>query len=297
MKVRNRWLIHLVLIVSCVIIASPIVFAAIKATQTRAQVLSPSLAIGDQLLNNISRAWNTANLSVYMTNSLIVAMIVTTGKTVFSLLAGLALVFFDFRLKSLVFSLILVTLLLPTEVLIVPLFDLIALQPPPSWEAFWMWFRNPVNVLLRPTEYGFGWSNTFLALTVPFLASATAVFLFRQHFLSIPRELADAAKMDGAGPLRFLWSILIPMSWNTIGALAVIQFVYVWDQYLWPRVIIRRDSYQMVQVGLNRILSGGEQTPWELVMTSAVIVIIPPLLIFMLLQEQFMRGFALASEK
>lgn len=296
-RVRHAWLIHLLLIISCSIIISPVLFAAIKATQTRAQTMTPRITPGNQLLTNIQKTWTTAKLGTYMRNSLLIAVIVTAGKTIFSLLAALAIVYFSFRGKQIVFAAILVTLLLPTEVLVVPLFELIALQPPPSWLAFWEWIRNPRQVFLQPVEYGFGWSNTFMALTVPFLASATAVFLFRQHFMSVPREYADAAKIDGAGPIRFLWSILVPMSVNTIGALAVIQFVYVWDQYLWPRVIIRRDEYQVIQVGLNRILGGGEQVPWELVMTGAILAIIPPLIIFMLLQEQFMRGFALSQEK
>lgn len=297
MKPRNRWLIHLLLIISCLIIAAPVLFAIIKATQTRAQVISPSLIPGNMLIENVRAVWTQANLGIYMRNSLFVAVIVTTGKTLFSLMAGMAIVYFDFRLKNVIFGLILFTLLLPTEVLIVPLFDIIALRPPESWSALWGWLSQPQRIFLEPVQFGFGWSNTFLALTVPFLASATAVFLFRQHFRSIPRELADAAKIDGAGPMRFLFRILVPMSWNTIGALAVIQFVYVWDQYLWPRVIIRRPDYQVVQVGLNRIIGIGDQIPWGLVMAGAVIAIIPPLVIFMLLQEQFMRGFALSQEK
>jgi sn-glycerol 3-phosphate transport system permease protein len=121
--------------------------------------------------------------------------------------------------------------------------------------------------------------------------------LFRQHFMSIPRSLADAAKIDGASPLRFLTSILIPMSWNTIGALAVIQFVYVWDQYLWPRVIIQQEDKQVVQVGLKLIIGVGQGTQWGEVMAGAIIALLPPLIVFILLQEQFMRGFALSESK
>ncbi|MFP4302998.1 MAG: carbohydrate ABC transporter permease, partial [Spirochaetaceae bacterium] len=132
---------------------------------------------------------------------------------------------------------------------------------------------------------------------VPFMASATGIFLFRQHFLSIPRDLGDAARIDGAGPMGFLFHVLVPMSVNTIGALAVIQFVYVWDQYLWPRVIIRHDARQVVQVGLNLIIGVGEGVYWGQVMAGALVSIIPPLVIFIALQEQFMRGFALTSDK
>ncbi len=274
----------------------PVLFAGIKATQTRSAVLSPSLIPGQQLVRNVRAVWLDANLGTFMRNSLIIAVVVTAGKTLTALLAATALVFFSFRAKTFVFFFILLTLMLPTEVLIVPLFDLISQQPPASWAALWEWLRDPGNVV-RPLTFGFGWANTFLALIVPFLASATGVFLFRQHFMSIPRDLADAAKIDGAGPFRFLYSVLVPMSWNTIGALAVIQFVYVWDQYLWPRVIIRREEYQVVQVGLRLIIGTGEGVQWGYVMAGALLTIIPPLIVFMLLQEQFMRGFALSQEK
>ena len=164
--------------------------------------------------------------------------------------------------------------MMPTEVLIVGLFDVVSKQPPESLDELWAWVRNPLALLTRPTEYGLGWANTYWAIIVPFLASATGTFLFRQHFMSIPRSLADAAKIDGAGPFRFLTGILIPMSWNTIGALAVIQFVYVWDQYLWPLVIIRRTNKQVIQVGLNLIISTGEGTQWGYVMAGALLALL-----------------------
>lgn len=293
---RPSWPLHLLLVLACLLVTAPILFALVKATQTRAQVLSPSLVPGTMLWDNVQAAWTGGNLGVYMRNSLIVAAAVTFGKTLLSLMAATALVYFSFPLRRLVFGLILFTLLTPLEVLVLPLFDLVS-QPPPSWEAFWAWLQNPANVVLAPITFGFGWANTYWAIIVPFLASATGVFLFHQHFRSIPRSLADAAKIDGAGPVRFLRSVLVPMSWNTIGALAVIQFVYVWDQYLWPRIIIRRDETQVVQVGLSAILNASDRTEWGQVMAAALITIIPPLLVFGLLQEQFMRGFALSSEK
>lgn len=293
---RNTWLIHLLLILACLLVTAPIVFALIKATQTRTQVLSPSLIPGTMLIDNVWAAWTGGNLGIYMRNSLVVAAAVTFGKTLLSLMAATALVYFEFPFKRIVFGLILLTLLTPLEVLVLPLFDLVSQQPPESWRAFWEWLQNPANVVLSPT-FGFGWANTYWAIIMPFLASATGVFLFNQHFRSIPRSLADAAKIDGAGPLRFLRSVLVPMSWNTIGALAVIQFVYVWDQYLWPRIIIRREETQVVQVGLSAILNSSDRTEWGQVMAAALITIVPPLLVFGLLQEQFMRGFALSSEK
>ena len=297
MRRRNEWVVHLVLIVGCAIVMFPIVFALIKATQKRSAVLTPSLLPGGEFWNNLRAVWVEASLWKFMRNSLVVAVAVTVGKTILSLFAGMALVYFRFPFKRFIFGFILLTLMMPTEVLLIPLFDLVSQQPPQSWEAFWTWFQNPRQVLLEPSPFGFGWANTYWAIIVPFLASATGTFLFRQHFMSIPRSLADAARIDGASPWRFLTSVLIPMSWNTIGALAVIQFVYVWDQYLWPKVIIRREDLQVVQVGLNLIIGTGEGVQWGYVMAGALLTLIPPLLVFALLQEQFMRGFALSSGK
>lgn len=292
-KPRTRWLIHALLILSCLIVTGPILFAIIKATQTTAQVLSPSMIPGTELWHNVKAAWLSADLGIYMRNSLIIAFAVTLGKTVLSLMAGMALVYFRIPFKPIVFGFILLTLMMPTQVLIVGLFDLVSKQAPPTWVALLSWIAHP----LAPTAYGFNWSNSYWAIIVPFLASATGVFLFRQHFMSIPLSLADAAKIDGAGPMRFLLRILVPMSTNTIGALAVIQFVYVWNQYLWPLVIIRGTDRQVIQVGLNLIISTGQDTEWGLVMAGAILALIPPLIVFMLLQEQFMRGFALSAEK
>jgi sn-glycerol 3-phosphate transport system permease protein len=293
----GRFWSHVVLIVACVVVTFPVIFALIKATQTRSAVLSPSLMPGDQFFVNLRQVWATADLGLFMRNSLIVATAVTVGKTILSLFGGMALVFFRFPGHKFIFGFVLLTLMMPTEVLIVPLFDLVSLRPPASWEVFWAWISDPGQVFLRPLDFGFGWSNSYLALIVPFLASATGTFLFRQHFRAIPTSLADAARIDGATPWQFLSRVLVPMSGNTIGALAVIQFVYVWDQYLWPRVVIRREELQVVQVGLNMIIGAGEGVEWGWVMTGAIVTLIPPMLIFLVLQERFTRGFALTDAK
>ncbi len=288
---------HVVLILACLLVCSPIVFAVVKATQTRAAVMSPSMVPGTQFVNNLREVWLSHNLGVYIRNSFAIAVAVTAGKVVLSLFAAAAIVFIDFKLKRLVFGFILVTLMMPTEVLIVGLFDLISLHPPESFRAFVDWFSNPKAVFLEPVRFGFGWTNSYLSVILPFLASATGVFVFRQQFLSIPSSLGDAARIDGVGPVRFLRYVLIPLSWNTIGALCVVQFVYVWDQYLWPRVIIREESRQVVQVGMNLIIGTGEGVYWGQVMAGALVSVLPPLLVFFVLQEQFMRGFALSSNK
>ena len=270
-RLRGEWLIHLLLILAVLAVSAPLIFALIKATQESSRVLSADLAPGGAFFDNLRQIWTGANLGRYLVNSTVVAVCVTVGKTVLSLLAALAFVYFRFPLRGLAFTLLLLSLMLPTEVLIVALFDLVS----------------------RDLK----WTDTYAAIIVPFLASATGTFLFRQHFLNIPVSLADAARIDGCGPLTFLTRILLPMSWNTVGALAVIQFVFAWDQYIWPLVIMQRDEKQVVQVGLRKLIDVGGQTDWGAVMAGAIVTILPPLLVFTLLQKQFSRGFALGQEK
>jgi len=267
-------LLHLGLIVSAFLISSPVLFALIKSTQTTAQIFSypPTFAIGPAAPENYAIAWRDYHLGKLMLNTFIIAGAVTVGKTLMSLFAALALVYFDFPFKNLLFIFVLITLMMPIPVRIVPLFDLVR---------------------------SFGWGNTHWALVIPFLASATGVFLFRQHFMSIPASLVDAARVDGVGPMRFLWQILVPMSMNTVGALAVIQFVYIWNQYLWPLIIIASNEKQMIQIGLKMLTGAGPEgmLNWGVAMAGTIITMLPPLIVFLLLQEQFMRGFALAEEK
>ena len=228
------------------------------------------LGPGSAGLLNYKIVWHQFDLGLYMKNTLIVAGIVMFFKTIFSMTAGLGLVYFDFPFKEFIFYFILFTLMMPTEIMIVALFNLVS---------------------------DLGWGDSYAALSVPFLASATGVFLFRQHFSSIPADLADAARVDGAGPMRFLWSILVPMSWNTIAALALIQFIYMWNQYIWPLVIIRENDRQLIQVGLRALTNQQDTTNWGYVMAAAILAMIPPMLIFILLHEQFTKGFALGKEK
>lgn len=271
-KTRQKILTHVVLIVVCFFVLAPVLFALAKSTQTRAQVFHypPKLGPGTAFLDNYRTAWYSFDLGLYMKNSLIIAAGVMISKTVLSMLAGLALVYFDFPIKNWIFYFILFSLMMPTEIMIIALFNLVS---------------------------DLGWGNNYQALIVPFMASATGVFLFRQHFSSISTNLVDAARVDGAGPLRFLWSVLVPMSWNTVGAMALIQFIYMWNQYIWPLVIIRENARQVVQVGLRSMTAVQDTTNWGVVMAGAVLAMLPPLIIFILLHEQFTRGFALGQEK
>ncbi|NOZ49919.1 MAG: carbohydrate ABC transporter permease [Chloroflexi bacterium] len=275
-KTRNEIITHIVLIIIVFLVLAPVLFALAKSTQTRAEVyhFPPKLGPGTAGILNYKTVWYQFDLGLYIKNTLLVAGIVMFFKTLFSMTAGLGLVYFDFPFKEWVFYFILFTLMMPTEIMIVALFNL-------------------VSDIARQ----FGVENSYAVLTVPFLASATGVFLFRQHFSSIPADLADAARVDGAGPIRFLWSILIPMSWNTIAALALIQFIYMWNQYIWPLVIVRENKHQLIQVGLRSLTNQQDTTNWGLLMAAAILAMIPPMLVFILLQEQFTKGFALGREK
>jgi sn-glycerol 3-phosphate transport system permease protein len=272
----RRWLpkrlgAHLFLSAACLIIGFPLIYAIIVSTQSNADVFAYRFTFGNALADNLNTVLNARNLGTYMWNTVFTAVAVTFGKTVLSLLAGLAFVYFKFPGKWLIFGFVLLTLMMPTEILII--------------------------ALLRFVVIDLGWGSTYQALIVPFIASATGTFLFRQHFANIPAEFSEAAQLDGATPLQFLWRVLIPISWNTIGALAVIQFVYVWNMYLWPRLVITDSARQVVQVGLQSLISTDTGLSYGPLMLGAVIASIPPVIVFVLLQKQFMSGFALGRDK
>jgi len=266
----SRFWTHIGLIVACVFIGFPLFYAMLVSTQSNAQVYAYQMFPGSSFADNWNIVMVNRNLGNYMLNSTFVAITVTVGKTILSLLAGLAFVYFRFPGKWLVFGFVLMTLMMPTEILIIALY-------------------NFVNSL--------GWGNTYTALIVPFLASATGTFLFRQHFSNIPAELSEASQIDGASPLQFLFRVLVPMSWNTIGALAVIQFVYMWNMYIWPVLIIQGQERQVVQVGLATLRGGDAALVLGPLMLGAVVASIPPVIVFVLLQKQFMSGFQLSRDK
>lgn len=269
--VPKRWYAHLILLFAILITGFPLYYAAMVATQTNQQVIAYQLYPGTDLAANWERVFGRVGLGRNMLNSALISVTVATGKVLFSLAAGLGLVYFRYPGKWFVFGFILVTLMTPTDVLAIALFRLMN---------------------------GLGWGNTFQSLTVPFFASATSVFLFRQHFMSIPPELSEAAQLDGATPLQFLFKVLIPLSWNIIGALLVIIFLDTWNQYLWPLIIISDQDRQVVQVGIARMLGMIQHEPdYGPLMLGAVVSSVPPLMIFLLLQKQFMSGFSITRDK
>jgi len=272
---KTRWGVHLALMVVCFFVALPLLYALQVATLTlEGSYLSPPQFFppGGDLLNNIAQLFERNNFGVLFVNTTLIASVVAIGKTVLALLAGLAFVYFHFPGKAFLFFFILFTLLLPTEITLLPLFRIMS-------------------------ELGWGQTAPRLALTIPFLATATGTFLFRQHFTNIPRELAEAAQIDGATPVRFLFAILIPMSWNVIGAHLLVQFISSWNQYLWPVLIVQDPTQQVIQVGVRQTLAAGLQVDFGLLMTAGFLASIPPLILFVVLHKQFMNGFSLTRDR
>ncbi len=274
-KSKTRWGTHIALIIVCFILCIPALYAMQVATLTieQAFIFPPQLfPPGGDLGENIKTLFENRGFGQLIFNTTVVAMVVVIGKTIFALLAGLAFVYYRFPGRYVLFFFVLLTLLMPTEIILIPLFQLVA-------DLEWIQ------------------TSPKLALTFPFLASATGAFLFRQHFNNIPRELAEAAQIDGANSLTFLFSVLIPMSWNVIGAQAMIQFIYMWNQYLWPSKIINDNAEQVIQVGVRQAVNASAQTDFGLLMAAGLIASIPPLVLFLVLQKQFMNGFAITRDK
>ncbi len=270
-KLVTRIILHFLIILSILIVSLPVILSLIISTQTPAEVYSspPKLTPSGNFSNYVD-AWKSVNLGRMMLNSTFIAVMVTTGKIILSVLAAFAFTHFEFKGKNLLFFLVLVTLLLPIPVRIVALFEVVR---------------------------SFHWIDTFWGLIFPFLASATGTFLFIQRFKMIPVELLDAAKLDGCSPLYYLWKIVIPLSGNTIGALVVIEFIYIWNQYLWPLMATNSKEMRVVQIGIKMLTQTETMNNWGIIMAGVMICMVPPLIVFFIMQESFMKGFALASEK
>jgi sn-glycerol 3-phosphate transport system permease protein len=196
--------------------------------------------------------------------SLVTALSIAFGKIVISLLSAFAIVYFNFPFRKTVFWGIFITLMLPVEVRIVPTYKVVA---------------------------DFGMINSFAGLTIPLIASATATFLFRQFFMTVPDELTEAAKMDGASPMRFFWDVLLPLSRTSIAALFVIQFIYGWNQYLWPLLMSTEERMYPIVMGIRSMTAGADsQVEWNLVMATAILAMLPPALVVLLMQKWFVKG-------
>ena len=291
---------HAILIFGLVIMLVPIWLAFVAATQTLQAVNSAPVEFwpGDQLLVNLAEAWALSDFGPKFVNTLIVATGVVIGKITLACITAFALVFFNFRGRVLIFWMIFITLMLPLEVRIVPTYAVAANALTPfqtimDWTGI-SWLIKAVSGV----EVALEWNllNSYTGLILPLVATATGTFLYRQFFLTIPDELVEAARMDGAGPLRFLWDILIPLSKTNIAALATIMFVYAWNQYLWPLLVVTdRANYGMVVVQLSdlvpdQLTTGGGTPTWHLAMAATLVVMLPPIAIVILMQRWFIRG-------
>ena len=275
--IENRpWLTflsHLVLIGGIALIVLPIYFTFVASTVELREIIQPPLPLlpGPNLIENYSEALLRgvaqaagAPVGLMMFNSLVMALVIALGKIAISLLSAFAIVYFRFPLRMVCFWTIFVTLMLPVEVRILPTYEVVA---------------------------DLGMLNSFGGLTVPLIASATATFLFRQFFMTVPDELAEAARIDGAGPLRFLVDILLPLSRTNIAALFVILFIYGWNQYLWPLLITTEASMNTIVMGINQMIAPGEdQTNWPVVMATTMLAMIPPILVVVAMQRLFVKG-------
>ena len=273
---RNPWLTflsHAVLILGVAIVAFPLYLALIASThQAETIVQSPMpLLPGSHMWENYRDALlgsgklgSNTNVVRMMWVSFVVAIIITVGKIAISLLSAFAIVYFRFPFKMACFWAIFLTLMLPVEVRILPTYKVVA---------------------------DLGLLNSYAGLSLPLIASATATFLFRQFFLTVPDELVEAARIDGAGPMRFFKDILVPLSRTSIAALFVIQFIYGWNQYLWPLLMTTSEDMYPVVIGIKRMLAGGEAAvDWNIVMATAILAMLPPTAVVILMQKWFVKG-------
>ncbi|SKA32329.1 sn-glycerol 3-phosphate transport system permease protein [Enhydrobacter aerosaccus] len=265
---------HLVMILGVVIVAFPVWMTFVASTHDQATMLRAPIPLlpGTHLIENyrqvLTAGYNQGNggipILTTLMNSLIMALGVAIGKIAISIIAAFAVVYFRFPLRMVFFWAIFVTLMLPVEVRIVPTYGVVA---------------------------ALGMLNSYAGLIIPIIASATATFLFRQFFLSVPDELTEASRVDGASPMRFFWDILLPMSRTSIAALFVIQFIYGWNQYLWPLLITTKESFYTIVMNVSRQANVADAAPqWNLLMAMAMLAMLPPVLVVIFMQRQFVRG-------
>ena len=264
---------HLVLIAGVAVVALPLYVGFVASTLSFDQVTAVPMQMtpGTHLLENYgavllhgSTAGSKAPVGQMMWNSLVMALAIAIGKIVISMLSAFAIVYFRFPLRKTFFWMIFVTLMLPVEVRILPTYQVVA---------------------------SLGMVDTYAGLTLPLIASATATFLFRQFFLTVPEELAEAARIDGAGPMRFFFDILLPLSRTSIAALFVIMFIYGWNQYLWPLLVTTQEDMYTVVIGIKRMVAGGDTLiEWQYVMATAMLALLPPAVVVLVMQRWFVKG-------
>lgn len=269
---------HIMLGLGILTVLFPLYVAFVAATLNNSEVFQAPMTLipGHSLWNNVTTIWqhgvaqNSAPFGVMLLNSLIMALSITIGKIAVSILSAFALVWFRFPLRGLCFWLIFITLMLPVEVRIFPTVEVI----------------STLNM-----------TDSYSGLTLPLMASATATFLFRQFFMTLPDELIEAARIDGAGPMRFFRDIVLPLSKTNLAALFVITFIYGWNQYLWPLLIINDTELGTAVAGIRSMIGNGDgSTQWNLVMTAMLLTMLPPVAVVLVMQRAFVRGLV-ESEK
>ncbi len=267
-------LAHAIVLVGVFLVAFPIYLAVVASTHTAQDIVQAPMPLlpGSHLWDSYRAALfgreaatgSNAPVIRMMWVSLVTALVISIGKITISLLSAFAIVYFRFPFRKTCFWAIFITLMLPVEVRILPTYKVL----------------SDLNLL-----------NTYAGLTVPLIASATATFLFRQFFLTVPEELAEASRMDGAGPMQFFFDVLLPLSKTSMAALFVIQFIYGWNQYLWPLLATTSEDMYPVVVGIKRMIAGGDAAnEWNVVMATAILAMLPPAIVVVAMQKWFVKG-------
>jgi len=264
---------HVVLLAGVALVMLPVYVAFVASTQSLDQIMNVPMRLwpGSHALENYaavlahgSAQGSSAPVGRMMLNSLVCALVIACGKIAISIVSAFAIVYFRFPLRRAFFWIIFLTLMLPVEVRILPTYQVIA----------------DLHLV-----------DTYTGLTLPLIASATATFLFRQFFLTIPDELAEAARIDGAGPMRFFRDVVLPLSSTNIAALFVIMFIYGWNQYLWPLLVTTQESMYTTVIGIKRMIPGGDAAAeWHLIMATAILAMLPPAAVILLMQRWFVKG-------
>lgn len=272
-KTRHEIFIHAILIILVIVLAFPVFFALVTSTLSfqDAYKYPPKLIPGNQFANNLKDAWERINIGRLFFNSTLISIVVAIVKTILALMAAFAYTHFRFRGQGLLFSLCMITQMLPLPVRIIPTYQLMAT---------------------------FNWINSYYALMVPFFASTTGLLLFRQFYMTVPADLPDAARVDGASPMRYFLQILVPISKTNIAALFVIEFIFMWSQYLWPLIVTTTGEMRVIQIGIKMLLASEQIAPeWNVIMAGTVIAMLPPLIVLMVLRKSFVQGIAMQTTK
>jgi sn-glycerol 3-phosphate transport system permease protein len=259
-------MMHAAMALGVLVVVFPMLYGLIVSTQSAYEYgQAGNLMPGTSLLDNYQRAWEKANLGALLSNTFVVALGVALGRTGLSILAAYALVYYKVRGGKFILGLILLAHFLPLPVRIVPTYEML----------------SKLNLV-----------NSFWGLTLPFFASATGILLFRQFFQTVPVDVVEAAQLDGAGPLWFLFRVLIPISRTNIGALFLVDFIHMWNQYLWPLLVAKTPESRQIQLGIKQLLLTDAAVEWNVLMAGLVIITLPPVVVLALLQNSLVAGLA-----